>query len=67
MGGKALIGPDNNVYVGIGDVGDHRGQAENNPNGIAPDGTGGIIRVTQDGQFTNNPPLGTDAISLSLY
>jgi aldose sugar dehydrogenase len=67
-GGKVLIGPDNNVYVGIGDVAGHRGQAENNPNGIAtPDGTSGIIRVTQDGQFTNNPPLGTDAISLSLY
>src|SRR5919202_3122102 len=69
-GGKVLIGPDNNVYVGIGDVAGHRGQAENNPNGIAPDGTSGIIRVTQvtqDGQFTNNPTLGTDAISLSLY
>src|SRR5918911_1452584 len=26
-GGKVLIGPDNNVYVGIGDVGGHRGQA----------------------------------------
>ena len=69
-GGKVLIGLDNNVYVGIGDVAGHRGQAENNPNGIAPDGTSGIIRVTQvtqDGQFTSNPTLGTDAISLSLY
>ena len=45
-GGKVLIGPDNNVYVGIGDVGGHRSQAENNPNGIAPDGTGGILRVS---------------------
>jgi glucose/arabinose dehydrogenase len=26
--GKVLIGPDNNVYVGVGDVGGHRGQAE---------------------------------------
>ncbi|HYZ49887.1 MAG TPA: PQQ-dependent sugar dehydrogenase [Nitrososphaeraceae archaeon] len=66
-GGKVLIGPDNNVYVGIGDVGGHRGQSENNPNGIAPDGTGGILRVTQDGQIVDNPPLGTDTIPLSLY
>ena len=69
-GGKVLIGPDNNVYVGIGDVGGHRGQAENNPNGIAPDGTGGILRITQDGQIVddnNPPPLGNDTIPLALY
>jgi glucose/arabinose dehydrogenase len=66
-GGKVLIGPDNNVYLGIGDVGGHRGQSENNPNGIAPDGTSGILRVTQDGQIVDNPPLGTDTIPLSLY
>jgi aldose sugar dehydrogenase len=66
-GGKVLIGPDNNVYVGIGDVAGHRGQAENNPNGIAPDGTGGILRVTQDGQIVDNPPLGNDTIPLALY
>src|SRR5919202_1704470 len=65
-GGKVLIGPDNNVYVGIGDVAGHRGQAENNPNGIAPDGTGGILRITQDGQIVDNPPLG-DNIPLALY
>jgi glucose/arabinose dehydrogenase len=66
-GGKVLIGPDNNVYVGIGDVAGHRGQSENNPNGTAPDGTGGILRVTQDGQIVDNPPLGSDTISSSLY
>jgi glucose/arabinose dehydrogenase len=66
-GGKILIGPDDNVYLGIGDVGGHRGQSENNPNGTAPDGTGGILRVTQDGQIVDNPPLGTDTIPLSLY
>jgi aldose sugar dehydrogenase len=65
-GGKVLIGPDHNVYVGIGDVGGHRGQSENNPNGIAPDGTGGILRVTQDGQIVANPPLG-DTMPLALY
>src|SRR5919197_3364426 len=66
MGGKVLIGPDNNVYVGIGDVAGHSSQAENNPNGPAPDGTGGILRITQDGQLTNNPPLG-DSMPLTVY
>jgi aldose sugar dehydrogenase len=64
--GKVLIGPDNNVYVGVGDVAGHKGQAENNPNGIPPDGTGGILRITQDGQIANNPPLG-DSLPLALY
>ena len=66
-GGKVLIGPDNNVYVGVGDVAGHRGQAENNPVGGAPDGTGGILRVTQDGQIVDNPPLGNSTIPLALY
>jgi len=64
--GKVLIGPDNNVYVGVGDVAGHRGQVENNPNGIPPDGTGGILRITQDGQIANNPSLG-DMLPLALY
>jgi hypothetical protein len=29
VGGKVVIGPDSNVYVGIGDVGGHDGQAQN--------------------------------------
>jgi aldose sugar dehydrogenase len=66
-GGKVLIGPDNNVYLGIGDVAGHRGQAENNPVGGAPDGTGGILRVTQDGQIVDNPPLGNGTLPLALY
>jgi glucose/arabinose dehydrogenase len=66
MGGKVLIGPDNNVYVGIGDVAGHRTQSENNPNSAAPDGTGGILRVTQDGQIVDNPPLG-ESLPLALY
>src|ERR671930_2033965 len=65
-GGKIIIGPDNNVYVGIGDVGKHRTQSENSLR--APvDGTGGILRITQDGQLVDNPPLGSDTIPLALY
>jgi glucose/arabinose dehydrogenase len=64
-GGKVLIGQDNNVYLGIGDVGGHRGQSENKPNGAAPDGTSGILRVTQDGKPVKGI-LG-DTFPLNLY
>jgi aldose sugar dehydrogenase len=59
-GGKVLFGPaDNYVYVGIGNVGVHRGQAQNFLDGAPLDGTSGILRVTQDGQVQPNPPLGS--------
>jgi aldose sugar dehydrogenase len=53
-GGKVAIGPDNNVYITVGDVGDHD---SSNPStiinvegGPEPDGRAGILRVTQDGE-----------------
>ncbi len=58
-GGKVLIGPDNNVYTVIGDVGGHQGQAQNVQNGKPLDGTSGILRLTQDGQpVADNPLIG---------
>ena len=56
-GGKVVIGPDRNVYTIIGDVGSHKGQAQNVANGSPLDGTGGVLRVTQDGQAVANPSL----------
>ena len=46
-----IIGPDRNVYLSTGDV-DHNTKAQN-IEGPEPDGTGGILRVTQDGQIVN--------------
>ena len=65
-GGKVLIGPDQNVYIVIGDVGGHKGQAQNVKRGLPLDGTSGILRVTQDGQPVSDPPLG-DAYPADLY
>ncbi|HET7390759.1 MAG TPA: PQQ-dependent sugar dehydrogenase [Nitrososphaeraceae archaeon] len=65
-GGKVLVGPNGNLYVVIGDVTGHRTQAENVPNGGPPDGTGGILRITQDGQPVPNSPLG-GAYPQNLY
>jgi aldose sugar dehydrogenase len=58
-GGKVVIGPDNNVYVVIGDLRSHRTQAQNVVDGPPVDGTGGIIRITQDGQAVADNPLGS--------
>ena len=58
-GGKVVIGPDKNVYTVIGDVGGHRGQAQN-ANGESLDGTSGILRVTEDGQIVSPSLLGND-------
>jgi len=50
-GGVVNIGPDNDVYVIIGDVDGHLTQAQNQESGEEPvDGTSGILRITQDGQ-----------------
>jgi hypothetical protein len=49
-----MIGPDNNLYIPIGDVdGSGNGKetkAQNYVNGIEPDGRGSILRITQDGR-----------------
>jgi glucose/arabinose dehydrogenase len=66
-GGKVIIGPDENVYVTIGDVGGHRGLAQNEKNrSFQFDGTSGILRVTQDGRPVPNGPLG-NTYPLNLY
>ena len=70
-GGDITIGPDNNLYVTIGDVdGSFKGpttetKTQNYKGGIDPDGRGGILRITQDGQPTEGI-LG-DSIPLRIY
>jgi glucose/arabinose dehydrogenase len=66
-GGKILIGPDENLYLVIGDLYyPNRTQAQNVQNGPPPDGTSGILRVTEDGKAVPNGPLG-DTFPISLY
>ena len=48
-GGIITLGPDNNVYLVIGELTSMGTQASNVQKGLAPDGRGGILRVTQDG------------------
>ena len=67
-GGKILIGPDNNVYFMVGEVGGHRTQAQNIMDGPGPNGLGGVLRITQDGEIVNsgNPIFG-DGLPLNIY
>jgi len=65
-GGKVVIGPDQNVYVVIGDVGGRNGQAQNNGRGDPVDGSSGILRVTQDGLPVGEGFLG-ESIPCKLY
>src|ERR687897_282950 len=59
-GGVVKIGPDKSVYVTVGEMietkyngNDYNTLAQNYENGKQPDGRGGILRVTQDGQIVN--------------
>ena len=70
-GGVVKIGPDNNLYLTVGDfVGSvnetSRTKAQNYKNGTEPDGRGGILTLTQDGKPVSNPILGNE-IPLSFY
>jgi aldose sugar dehydrogenase len=56
--GKVLIGPDNNVYVVIGDVDGSRTYTQNVGNGPPSDGTSVIYRITQDAKPVGNGILG---------
>ena len=59
-GGSILIGPDNNIYLSIGEVGYQAGQISNNDEGPPPDGRGGILRVTQQGEAVEPTILGDE-------
>jgi aldose sugar dehydrogenase len=70
-GGKIVIGSDNNVYLTVGDLNiadfkQHQSKAENYQNGAEPDGSSGILRVTQEGEPTHETILG-DTYPLNLY
>lgn len=71
-GGAIEIGPDNNLYVVIGDVDASfkkpiiRTMTQNFGDGIIADGRSGILRVTQDGNPVDEGILG-NSMPLKLY
>jgi glucose/arabinose dehydrogenase len=72
-GGAITIGPDNNLYIPIGDTDKVSGtttESQNNDQ-LPADGTGGILRITQDGEPVIDPSTGTYILGndfpLNLY
>ena len=68
QGGKLKIGPDNQLYVIVGEM-QREGQLQNFQNGPAPDDTGVIFRISPiDGSPSPNNPFSIDATDpLSKY
>jgi aldose sugar dehydrogenase len=73
-GGVISIGPDDNVYVIVGNLyspvfnqGGENNLVQNVIDGKEPDGRGGIIRVTQDGQPVGGKGILGDEHPLDMY
>jgi aldose sugar dehydrogenase len=74
-GGAITIGPDNNVYVVIGNLFveqynsgfEEDNLVQNLINGKDPDGRGGVLRVSQDGQIVGGRGLLGDEHPLDVY
>jgi aldose sugar dehydrogenase len=70
-GGILAVGPDDNLYVTVGDIDGtfkegYETMAQNYQNGSSPDGRSGILRITQDGKSVGNGIL-DDKSPLNLY
>ena len=72
IGGILKVGPDDNVYVTVGDFHGtdfkpiYETKAQNFENGVSPDGRAGILRISPDGDPINNGILGQE-YPLNLY
>ena len=70
IGGALEVGPDNNVYLIIGDFHGYQNKTttlvQNYKNGSFPDGRAGILRFTQDGKAVEGGILGKK-YPLNLY
>lgn len=71
-GGAIELGPDNNLYIPIGDVDASfrkpilRTMTQNFGDGLSADGRSGILRITQDGNPVGEGILG-NSMPLKLY
>jgi glucose/arabinose dehydrogenase len=71
-GGAITIGPDNNIYIPIGDIQGSRCQisttkSQNWQNGTNPDGRSGILRITQEGKPVPRGSVVGNKYPLNLY
>ena len=65
--GNIMIGPDNNLYVSVGDLDGHITLAQNVKEASGVDGSSAILKITQDGQAIGQGILGESGISKKYY
>ena len=65
--GNILIGPDNNLYVSVGDLDGHITLAQNVNGASGVDGSSSILKITHDGQPVGQGILGDSGISKKYY
>jgi glucose/arabinose dehydrogenase len=67
QGGKMLIGPDNNLYLIVGDISRTATRAQNDKDGDNANGTSVIYRITKDGQPARGNPFADDPLLAKFY
>jgi glucose/arabinose dehydrogenase len=67
QGGKMLIGPDNNLYLIVGDLNTQATKAQNIKNGDNANGTSVIYRMTIDGEPAPGNPFADDPSLAKFY
>jgi aldose sugar dehydrogenase len=67
QGGKMLIGPDNDLYLIVGDTSRTTTRAQNDKDGDNANGTSVIYRITTDGQPAPGNPFGDDPLLAKFY
>jgi len=65
-GGTMTFGPDGKLYVVIGDL-NHDGKLQNFSGGAAPDNTGVIFRINDDGGAPSDNPFFSQGGNLAKY
>jgi aldose sugar dehydrogenase len=65
-GGKMIVDHNKNIFIIIGDVMEEDKRTQNYADGTKPDGTGGILKVDQNGNSSDKGPIGSK-YPLNMY
>jgi len=66
-GGVVLVGPDQNIYLVVGDLGHPETKAQNVNSKLSINGTSAIYRLTKEGSAAKGNPFGGDMAKYYAY
>jgi aldose sugar dehydrogenase len=66
-GGIVLVGPDDNLYIGVGDLEDHLTYTQNVKTGRAFENSSVIFRLDKDGNAATDGPFNTSKVPRGVY